>query len=220
MKKILQLVPVCALCLALLTGCGKTESVEEQPTPTPTPTVTITPVPTPDVPVTPEVVVATPAPETTPQQLPVEIHGEQEVLDVTPVTGSFAASGGPGFSLLVDQNRYLVNDVGGYCYITLRTGMSGDVYAELGYRPGESAASLGGSILNEYGVMASTVNNGAIQLGANTVTYLRGKTVQNIFDVYLLDVPGGCVTMVMSTTEETEAHQARLLASLESLEIK
>ena len=61
---------------------------------------------------------------------------------------------------------------------------------------------------------------GSEQLGSNSVRHVRGETIQNIFDAYLIDVDGGCVTLVTSTTAETEAHRARLTASLETLEIQ
>lgn len=223
MKRLICLVLVSVLCLSCLTGCkngtGEVNTPNTEVTMTPAPTAT--PIPTPDVPVTPEVVVTTPNTQQgmTPEDVNVEIHGEEEVVSMTAVSGTFASAGGPNFTLLVDKDRYQVNDVGGYCYITMSTGMSGDVYAEIGFRAGETAETIGTSILNEYGVMSSVTELGSEQLGKNTVLHVRGETVQNIFDVYLLNVSGGCVTLVTSTTSETEAHRARLTASLETLEI-
>lgn len=223
MKRLILSVFVPILCLLCLAGCKDGQESINTPNGevTANVTATVTPIPTPDVPVTPEVVVTTPNPQqvTGPEDVNVEIHGEEETVTMTSVSGTFASAGGPDFTLLVDQERYQVNDVDGYCYITLRTGMSGDVYAEIGFRSGQTADSIGTGILNEYGVMSTVTDSGSEQLGKNTVRHLRGETVQNIFDVYLLDVDGGCVTLVMSTTAETEAHRARLLASLETLEI-
>lgn len=219
MKRLIGLLLTCAVLLGCLAGCGGPGERVEIITPEPTPTAT--PVPTPDVPVTPEVIVTTPKPEAevVPEDVAVEIHGEENVLSMTPVDGSFAAFGGPAFRLLVDKERYQVNDVGGYCYITLRTGMSGDVYAELGFRGEERAEDIGLSILDEYGMMNKTKDLGMEELGGKRVRHLRGETVQNVFDAYLLDTERGCVTMVVSTTAETTAHFARLTASLETLEI-
>ena len=223
MKRKVLLALVLALCLLVLSGCkgpgedATTPDGEVTITPSPTPT----PIPTPDVPITPEVVVTVPEDEdeVTPEDVSVEIHGEEEVVSMTTVSGTFASVGGPQFRVLVDQSRYLVNDIGGYCYITMNTGMSGDVYAEIGFRSGQSADSIGTSILNEYGVMSTVTDLGREQLGNNAVRHLRGETVQNIFDVYLIDAQGGCVTLVTSTTAETEAHRVRLTASLETLEL-
>lgn len=223
MKRLTYLILMLVLCLSCLVGCkdgqGEVNTPNTEVTVTPTPTAT--PIPTPDVPVTPEVVVTTPnaQQELQPEDVNVEIHGEEEVVSMTAVSGTFASAGGPNFTLLVDQERYQVNDVNGYCYITMRTGMSGDVYAEIGFRAGQTADSIGTGILNEYGVMSTVTDLGTEQLGKNNVVHLRGETVQNIFDVYLLDTDGGCVTLVTSTTAETEAHRARLTASLETLEI-
>ncbi|MBQ3011879.1 MAG: hypothetical protein IJD81_11875 [Oscillospiraceae bacterium] len=223
MKRLILSVLAIALCLGCFAGCKSGEGSVTTPNTevTATPTPTATPIPTPDVPVTPEVVVTTPnvQQEQQPADVNVEIHGEEEVVTMTAVSGTFASAGGPSFTLLVDRERYQVNDVSGYCYITLRTGMSGDVYAEIGFRSGQTADSIGTGILSEYGVMSTVTDLGREQLGNNSVIHLRGETVQNIFDVYLLDTNGGCVTLVTSTTAETEAHRARLTASLESLEI-
>jgi len=223
MKKLLLSVLVLVLCVSCLCGCKSGENETNMPNGevTTTPTPTATPIPTPEVPVTPEVVVTTPdtQQEILPEDVNVEIYGEEETVSMTAVSGTFASAGGPNFTLLVDQERYQVNDIGGYCYITLRTGMSGDVYAELGFRPGQTADSIDKGILDEYGVMSTVTKLGREPLGSYDVVHFRGETVQNIFDVYLLDVSGGCMTMVTSTTAETEAHRARLTASLETLEI-
>ena len=138
---------------------------------------------------------------------------------MTPVSGSFAHEGGPKFTLLVDKSRYQINDVGGCAYITLPTGMSGDVYAELGFRSGVKSEEIGTKILDEYGIMGVKEEPKSGWLGNNRVSHLHGKTVQNEFDVYLLDTEGGCMTIVLSTSPYTTAHRARLMATLESLEI-
>jgi len=223
MKRLIVFVLALVLCLGCFSGCksGTEEIIKPDAEVTATPTPTVTPVPTPDVPVTPEVVVTTPdaQEEILPEDVNVEIHGEEETVSMTAVSGTFASAGGPNFTILVDQERYQVNDVGGYCYITMRTGMSGDVYAEIGFRSGQSADSIGTGIMNEYGVMSTVTELGTEQLGSHSVRHIRGTTVQNTFDVYLLDTNGGCMTLVTSTTAETEAHRARLTASLATLEI-
>lgn len=222
MKRLICCILLLAICICGLTGCKDGQNTIKTPNEEVTATAipTVTPIPTPDVPVTPEVVVTAPdTQEIVPQDVNVEIHGEEEVVTMTAVSGTFASAGGPEFTVLVDQERYQVNDVGGYCYITLRTGMSGDVYAEIGFRSGQTAQQVGTGILNEYGFMSTVTDLGSEQLGQNTVLHVRGETIQNIFDAYLLDVEGGCVTLVTSTTAETEAHRARLTASLETLEI-
>lgn len=221
MKRLLLLALACLMLLGCLAGCmgpGEDVTVEE---PTPTAEPTPTPIPTPDTPVTPEVVVTTPqaGAQQQPQDVTVQVHGEDEVISMTEVSGSFASVGGPSFKLPVDKERYQINDVGGYCYITLRTGMSGDVYAELGFRSNTKAAEIGTEILDEYGVMGTKEDLGEEWLGNNHVRHIRGETVQNVFDVYLLDAESGCVTAVLCTTSETKAHHDRLTAFLEALEI-
>ena len=75
------------------------------------------------------------------------------------------------------------------------------------------------SVLDEYGIMGVKEEPKSEWLGNNRVSHLHGKTVQNEFDVYLLDTEGGCMTVVLSTSPYTTAHRARLMATLESLEI-
>ena len=223
MKRLTALCLACLLLLSGLVGCmgpGDDLGVDNTAV-SADPNVDITPVPTPDVPITPNVVVTTPQAdvEVRAEEVNIEVHGDEEVMAMTEVSGSFAADGGPNFRLMVDKERYQVNDIGGYCYVTLRTGMSGDVYAELGFRANTNAATLSNIILDEYGVMSTKQDLGDEMLGGNAVRHLRGETVQNVFDAYLLEANGGCVTMVLCTTAETEAHRARLMATLETLEI-
>lgn len=219
MKRVLAAMLSCVLAVSLLTGCGGPggDSVDSAAEPTATPAPTATPVPTPETPVSPEAVVTVPKAEETPTPVDVEIHGEAETVDMITYNGSFAANGGPNFSVLVDESRYQVNDMGGYCYITLRTGMSGDVYAELGFRGGQTSETIGTSLLGEYGTMVAVSDLGTEALGNNTVRHVRGETIQNVFDAYLLDTIDGCMTMVVSSTADTATHRTRLVASLESL---
>ncbi len=210
MKRLIALTLACLMLLCC--GCtpsGEELPVAEQPTPTPMP----------QVPVAVETVLDKPKGDLELVDVAVTIHGEEEIIPMTPVSGSFAADGGPAFTLLVDKSRYQLNDVSGYAYITLPTGMSGDVYAELGFRPCVKSEDIGTEILDEYGIMGIKEPGAQEWLGNNRVRHLHGKTVQNEFDVYLLDTEGGCMTVVLSTSPQTTAHRARLMATLESLEI-
>ena len=210
MKRLIAL--TLAMLMLLCCGCtGSGNDVAENVETTPTPT------PKPDVPVAAQTVVTNSKGD--PVDVAVMIHGEEEIISMTPVSGSFAAHGGPEFTLLVDRSRYAVNDVGGFCYVTLSTGMSGDVYAELGFRPEVNAKDIGTEILDEYGIMGVKEEPKSEWLGNNRVRHIHGKTVQNEFDVYLLDTEGGCMTLVLSTSPYTAAHRSRLMATLESLEI-
>lgn len=202
------------LALLLLLCCGCTPGAADVP-----PEESPTPTPMPRVPVAVETVLDKPSKDAEIVDVAVMIHGEEELIPMSPVSGSFAHEGGPKFTLLVDKSRYQVNDVGGYAYITLPTGMSGDVYAELGFRPDVKPEDIGTEILDEYGIMGVKEQPKSEWLGNNRVSHLHGKTVQNEFDVYLLDTEGGCMTVVLSTSPYTTAHRARLMATLESLEI-
>ena len=212
-------------CALLLTGCGQAAApaepsapvVTEVPTVTPVPTPT--PIPTPDTPVTPPMVVEYPRAEDIPENkdFTLTVNGEEETVTMSYVPGSFRSLGGPDFGLYMDPWRYQVNAMSGYCYLTLRTGMSGDVYAELGFREGETAEKLSPRILPEYGVTAPPQAAEKVTLGANEALLVHGETIGNVYDVYLIDTDTGCVTLVICTTSATQAHNVRLTASLETL---
>lgn len=209
MKRPIALLLVCLMLLCCgCTGGGDGVTVEE-PTPTPMP----------HVPTEVEAVLDKAPSDAELVDVAVTIHGAEEIIHMTPVSGGFAHRGGPKFSLLVDKSRYQVNDVGDFAYVTLPTGMSGDVYVELGFRPDTKSKDIGTEILDEYGIMGVKVPAENAWLGNNRVRHLHGETVQNVFDVYLLDTEGGCMTVVLSTSPYTTAHRARLAATLESLEI-
>ena len=211
MKRLIAL--LLAALMLLCCGCGQTESELQSHDQGEDKNSTL------EVPVAPDMIVDKVLKDGATKDVTVVIHGEEEEIPMAPVSGSFAHAGGPKFELLVDLSRYQINDVGGYCYITLPTGMSGDVYVELGFREGVSADSIGTEILDEYGVMGAKDEPVKEWLGDLYVKHIRGETIQNVFDVYLIDTKGGCMTAVMSTTSETKAHRARLTASLETLEI-
>ncbi len=212
MKRLIAL----TLAVLMLLCCGCTQSggdapFEEEPTPTPTPM--------PNVPPAADTVLTKPHGTAETVDVAVTIHGAEEIIPMTPVSGGFRKDGGPDFTLLVDKSRYQVNDVDGFCYITLSTGMSGDVYAEIGFRPDTKAKDMGTEILDEYGIMGVKEGPENEWLGNNRARHIHGETVQNVFDVYLIDTEGGCLTAVLSTTTQTKAHYARLMTTLESLKI-
>lgn len=201
------------LCLSLLTGC---HTADPEPTPTPTPSADVEI--TPDIPNT---IVNVEDPETTPatEEFTLELEGIPEDVSMTEVKGTFAHMGGPAFSLYVDKTRYEVTDVDGYCYITLEAGDS--VYGEIGFRPDTDAKTLSGTLLREYGNMQRTEDLGTVALGENTAHEITGATMYSVFDAYLIDVEGGCVTVVICTpTEAVEGHGTRLLASFETLTLE
>ena len=204
MKRLIAL----ALCLLLLAGCGGTVAETVTPTPEPTPRTVPLPVQT--------VVTAIGSDTCT---AAVEGQSGTEAVTMTEVLGTFAHLGGPDFRLYADLARYQINDTGTCCYMTLHTGMSGDVYGELGFRFGARSEELAETLPNEYGNILLCGDFGMEQLGDHSVRHVRGETVQNIFDVYLLDTPEGCITMVISSTAQTEHHRNRLLASFERLKI-
>lgn len=197
------------LCLGLLAGCGGRSDPEPTPTPTPAEETQTTP----DIPGT---IVDIPDPENTPEteDFTLELEGMSEQVTMTLVEGQFPD--GPKFSLYVDKERYTVNEIDGYCYLTTDAGDS--IYAEIGFRPGGTAKDLSGSLLREYGTMQSTESYGETRLGENPARHIGGRTMASIYDAYLIDVDGGCVTLVLCyPPEAAEGAAVRLLASLETL---
>ena len=222
-----RMIPLALLLLSSLLLAGCTDSTGPEPSPTPavtaaptlTPEPTPTPIPTPDAPVTPPMVVNYPKAEEIPENrdFTLTVNGEEQVVTMSYVPGSFASLGGPDFGLYMDPWRYQVNAMSGYCYLTLRTGMSGDVYGELGFRKDEKAADLSRRILSEYGVTSAPQSPENVTLGENEALFVHGETIGNVYDVYLIDTDAGCVTLVVCTTAATQAHNVRLTASLETL---
>ena len=96
MKRLLALFLTCLLLLCC--GCTPSDDVVEvtaEPTPTPMPLK----------PVAVETVVQKPQGDVIPVDVPVVIHEEEELIPMTPVSGSFKTKGGPDFTLLGDRSR-------------------------------------------------------------------------------------------------------------------
>lgn len=198
------------LCVSLLSGCRRTDEPDPKPTPTAAPDT---------LPDTPDTIVNLPDPDTDPEteDFTLEIEGISEQVSMTLVSGSFRLMGGPDFSLYVDKTQYQVNDVDGFCYITNDIG---NAYAEIGFRETATASALSGSLLREYGTMQNTEDLGEETLGGYTARLLLGTTMDSVFTAYLIDVDGGCVTLVTCVPfEDVEGHGTRLKASLETLEL-
>lgn len=198
-----------ALCLALL--CCACTAKDPLPTPTPPPTSDHGP----------QTIVDVPDENTPPETMESTVNGEEVTL--TEVTGSFRRTGGPDFSLFVNKTRFQVNDVDGYCYVTTDEGTA---YAEIGFRPNSDADTLSGSILREYGNMQDTSEPREETLGEYATVQVAGYTMDSAFEVYLINVEGGCVTLVvcspmgeMSGISSIASDAAQLTDALRTLKL-
>lgn len=199
-----------ALCLLLgsFWGCrDKDEGEYQEPTPTQTPG--------------PQTIVDVPKDDDLPETMDTTVNGEE--VTMTLVSGSFARLGGPDFSLYVEKERYTVNDVEGCCYIT---DDAGTTYAEIGFRENVTAETLSGTLLREYGNLQSSSDDGDTDFGDYTARHLAGQTMDSVFEAFLVDVDGGCVTMVVcspigdaSPTGSILPEAARLVQSLQTIKL-
>ena len=96
-------------------------------------------------------------------QQAVSVGGEDKTMQL--VTGSFAQRGGPDFSLYLDTSVFLSTEMDGKCCFARADDASMDAYLEIGYHPGADAQTLAGTILNDYGTIATTESLGQVKLG-------------------------------------------------------
>lgn len=201
-----KLCALLALCLLLgsLWGCKKTDP---DPDPTPTPTQG------------PQTIVDVPKDDDLPETMDTTVNGEE--VTMTLVSGSFSRLGGPDFSLYVEKDRYTVNDVEGCCYLT---DDAGTTYAEIGFRENVTGEQLSGTFLREYGNLQSSSDDGDTDFGEYTARHLAGQTMDSVFEAFLVDVDGGCVTMVVcspigdaSSLGSVMPEAARLIQSLQTI---
>lgn len=202
---------LCALlagCLLFgtLWGCRNKEK-EELPDSTPTPTAGS------------QTIVDVPKEDDLPETKNEMVNGEE--VTMTLVSGSFARLGGPDFSLYVEKERYTVNDVEGCCYLT---DDAGTTYAEIGFRENSTAETLSGTFLREYGNMQENSDDGNQDFGDYTARKLGGYTMDSSFEAFLIDVDGGCVTLVVcsplgdaSPDSAVMSEAARLIQSLQTI---
>lgn len=93
----------------------------------------------------------------------VPVDGEDKTMQL--VTGSFAQRGGPDFSLYLDKGVFLSTELDGKCCFARADDASMDAYLEIGYHMGADAQTLAGTLLNDYGTIASMETLGEVKLG-------------------------------------------------------
>ncbi len=136
------------------------------------------------------------------------------------VTGSFAQRGGPDFSLYLDTSVFLSTEMDGKCCFARADDASMDAYLEIGYHPGAHAQTLAGTILNDYGTIATTETLGQVQLGGLNAYGVSGATVQKQLVAYLIPTADGCISVVLSRAGTAPAGwYESLLASAQTLQI-
>ena len=136
------------------------------------------------------------------------------------VTGSFAHRGGPDFSLYLDTSVFLSTEMDGKCCFARADDASMDAYLEIGYHPSADAQTLAGTILNDYGTIATTEALGQVQLGGLNAYGVSGATVQKQLEAYLIPTADGCVSVVLCRAGTAPAGwYESLLASAQTLQI-
>ena len=72
-----------------------------------------------------------------------------------------------------------------------------DAYLEIGYHMGADAQTLAGTLLNDYGTIASMETLGEVKLGGLTAYGAKGVTVQRELEAYLIPTANGCISVVL-----------------------
>lgn len=72
-----------------------------------------------------------------------------------------------------------------------------DAYLEIGYHMGADAQTLAGTLLNDYGTIASMETLGEVKLGSLTAYGAKGVTVQRELEAYLIPTANGCISVVL-----------------------
>ena len=119
------------------------------------------------------------------------VDGENKTMRL--VTGSFAQRGGPDFSLYLDKGVFLSTELDGKCCFARADDASMDAYLEIGYHMGADAQTLAGTLLNDYGTIASMETLGEVKLGGLTAYGAKGVTVQRELEAYLIPTANGCM---------------------------
>ena len=95
-----------------------------------------------------------------------------------------------------------------------------DAYLEIGYHPGADAQTLAGTILNDYGTIATTELLGQVKLGDLNAYGVNGATVQRQLEAYLIPTAYGCISVVLCRAGTAPAGWCEsLLASAQTLQI-
>ena len=102
----------------------------------------------------------------------------------------------------------------------MQQGATMDAYLEIGYHPGADAQTLAGTILNDYGTIATTESLGQVKLGDLNAYGVNGATVQRQLEAYLIPTACGCISVVLCRAGTAPAGwYESLLASAQTLQI-
>jgi len=108
----------------------------------------------------------------------------------------------------------------GKCCFARADDASMDAYLEIGYHPGADAQTLAGTILNDYGTIATTESLGQVKLGDLNAYGVNGATVQRQLEAYLIPTACGCISVVLCRAGTAPAGwYESLLASAQTLQI-
>ena len=113
-----------------------------------------------------------------------------------------------------------VQELDGKCCFARADDASMDAYLEIGYHMGADAQTLAGSLLNDYGTIASMETLGEVKLGGLTAYGAKGVTVQRELEAYLIPTANGCISVVLchAGTAPVSWYDS-LLASAQTLQI-
>ena len=113
---------------------------------------------------------------------------------------------------------FLSTELDGKCCFARADDASMDAYLEIGYHMGADAQTLAGSLLNDYGTIASMETLGEVKLGSLTAYGVKGVTVQRELEAYLIPTANGCISVVLCHAGTAPASwYDSLLASAQTL---
>lgn len=81
---------------------------------------------------------------------------------------------------------------------------------------GADAQTLAGTILNDYGTIATTETLGQVKLGGLNAYGVNGATVQKQLEAYLIPTADGCVSVVLCRAGTAPAGWYESLACLDA----
>lgn len=140
--------------------------------------------------------------------------------EMTLIAGSFALRGGPGFSLYIDQSQFQLIENEGRCYFCPINGAN-DLYLEIAFFNGVSADVIAPSVFLDYGVIIQKNDVTDSTLNGMATKLVTAKTMENYLEAYVLDVDGGCLTLVLCTPGTASfSSQSSLTASLNSISLQ
>lgn len=150
----------------------------------------------------------------------ITIEGMEELVELSKTDNSFEQRGGPSISMYIDLEHVVVAGVESAFRVESIFDPD-NTFIEVDYNDGRDAEDVAPGLLDSYEYITDLSDEGDVSFAGEMARHVYGTSEEHVWSAYIIDVFGGCITVVICTPagEGGPDMAVRLFAMSETIKI-